>query len=161
MSYWISDHWKYYGNILKTCQMHENWAKPIFCPIDKKWFFFHFNGVSENILVCEKFSSKSKCYLMFMVYHAVISFFCDIFVTSHFVCLNWVLVALIPMMYSRFYIVSPPLQGQPQSGMWHVITDYSTCRSGLVSYHCTNTHTAGQTPGSDHLQKQTPHLSRQ
>jgi len=51
-SCWISDSWKHYDNILKTCQMHENWGNPIFFPWTRKSLSLHLNGVLENILVC-------------------------------------------------------------------------------------------------------------
>jgi len=97
MSCWTSDPWKYYDNILNTCQMHEHWGKPTVCLMDKKMVSVHFNGVLENILVCVHlyiFIKTSKCYIMSMVNQAGFRYL-ESFRLFPVLCPYWALVALM------------------------------------------------------------------
>ena len=90
MSCWISDPWKYYDNILKTCHMYEKWRGQKIIPL-------HLNGVLENILVCVQFSSK-LANVTLCLWFAMQLF---IFIFGHlsfipFLCPNWALVVLTP-----------------------------------------------------------------
>ena len=65
--------WKFYDNILKNMSNAWKLRKTYFCPVDKKMISPLFEWCIRKYLgLCTIFIQTSRCYIMFMVYHAVI-----------------------------------------------------------------------------------------
>ena len=59
---------------LKWWEIHENWGKPFFCPMDKNMTSSHIDWcIGKWLGLCKIFFRTSTWYLKFMLYHAVIS----------------------------------------------------------------------------------------